>query len=79
MAVISQTSILEYCVRAPRMQASARPPHTRLPRAVSFRPEEEILRKYKEEYVDKGRDFYAQKYRRQQVRMLQRKAAELGL
>ena len=35
--------------------------------------------KYKEAYVDKGRDFYAQKYRQQQVRMLQRKAAELGL
>jgi hypothetical protein len=35
--------------------------------------------KYKEAYVDKGRDFYAQKYRQQQVRMLQRKAAALGL
>ena len=35
--------------------------------------------KYKEAYVDKGRDFYDQKYRQQQVRMLQRKAAELGL
>jgi transposase len=35
--------------------------------------------KYKEEYVDKGRDFYEQKYRQQQLRMLQKKAAELGL
>ena len=35
--------------------------------------------KYKEAYVDKGQDYYDQKYRQQQLRMLQKKAAELGL
>ncbi|HUE00971.1 MAG TPA: hypothetical protein VMR62_15475, partial [Bryobacteraceae bacterium] len=35
--------------------------------------------KFKEAYVDKGKEFYEQKYRQIQLRMLQRKAAELGL
>ena len=35
--------------------------------------------KYKEDYVDKGREFYEQKYRQQQIRMLQKKAKDLGL
>jgi hypothetical protein len=35
--------------------------------------------KYGEAYVDKGREWYEQKYRQQQIRMLQKKAAELGL
>jgi transposase len=35
--------------------------------------------KYGEKYVDKGKEFYEQKYRQLQVRMLTKKAAELGL
>jgi len=35
--------------------------------------------KYKEEYVDKGRESYEEKYRQQQIRMLQKKAKDLGL
>jgi len=35
--------------------------------------------KYREGYVDKGKEFYEQKYRQQQIRMLTKKAAELGL
>jgi hypothetical protein len=35
--------------------------------------------KYGEQYVDKGRAFYEQKYRQMQVRMLTKKAADLGL
>jgi transposase len=35
--------------------------------------------KHGEAYVDKGQEFYEQKYRQQQIRMLTRKATELGL
>lgn len=35
--------------------------------------------KYGEAYVDKGREFYAQRYRQQQIKMLTKKAAQLGL
>lgn len=35
--------------------------------------------KYREKYVDKGKEFYEQKYRQQQIRMLTKKATELGL
>jgi hypothetical protein len=35
--------------------------------------------KYKEAYVDKGREYYEQKHRQQQIRMLRKKAAEMGL
>src|SRR6185369_4303387 len=34
--------------------------------------------KYGEAYVDRGQEYYEQKYRQQQVRMLTRKASELG-
>jgi hypothetical protein len=35
--------------------------------------------KFGEQYVDKGKEFYEQKYRYHQIRMLTKKAAELGL
>jgi transposase len=35
--------------------------------------------KYGEKYVDKGKEFYEEKYRQQQIRMLTKKATELGL
>lgn len=35
--------------------------------------------KYRERYIDKGQEFYEQKYRQQQIRMLTKKASELGL
>lgn len=35
--------------------------------------------KYREAYVDKGNAFYEEKYRQQQIRMLTKKASELGL
>ena len=35
--------------------------------------------KYGEKYVDKGKEFYEQKYRQLQIRMLTKKATELGL
>jgi len=35
--------------------------------------------KYGEQYVDKGKEFYEQKYRQLQIRMLTKKANELGL
>jgi transposase len=35
--------------------------------------------KYGEQYVDKGKEFYEQKFRQLQVRMLTKKATELGL
>ncbi len=35
--------------------------------------------KHGEAYVDKGKEFYEQRYRQQQVKMLTKKAAELGL
>jgi hypothetical protein len=37
------------------------------------------LLKYGQQYVDKGAEFYQQKYRNQQIKMLTKKAAELGL
>jgi transposase len=37
------------------------------------------MMKYREQYVDKGKEFYEQKYRQQQILMLTKKAAELGL
>ena len=37
------------------------------------------MMKYGEAYVDKGKEFYEQKYRQQQIRMLTKKATELGL
>jgi hypothetical protein len=37
------------------------------------------LLKYGQQYVDKGAEFYQQKYRDQQIKMLTKKAAELGL
>jgi transposase len=37
------------------------------------------LLKYGEAYVDKGREFYEHKYRDQQIRMLSKKAAGLGM
>ncbi len=37
------------------------------------------MMKYREQYVDKGKEFYEQKYRQQQIAMLTKKAAELGL
>lgn len=37
------------------------------------------LLKYGQQYVDKGTDFYEQKYRQQQIQMLAKKAAGLGL
>jgi transposase len=37
------------------------------------------MMKYGEDYVDRGNDFYEEKYRNQQVRMLTKKAVELGL
>ena len=35
--------------------------------------------KYGQKYVDKGSEFYEQKYRQQQIKILTKKAAELGL
>ena len=35
--------------------------------------------KYGEQYVDKGKEFCEQKYRQQQIRMLTKRATELGL
>lgn len=35
--------------------------------------------KYGEKYVDKGKEFYEQKYRQMQIRMLTKRATELGL
>ena len=35
--------------------------------------------KYGEEYVDRGREFYEEKYRNLQIRMLVKKANALGL
>ena len=35
--------------------------------------------KYGEQYVEKGQEYYEQRYRQQQMRMLSKKAAELGL
>jgi len=35
--------------------------------------------KYGEQYVDKGKEFYEQKYRQQQIRMVTKRATELGL
>ena len=35
--------------------------------------------KFGEQYVDKGQQFYAKKYRQQQIRILTKKANELGL
>jgi transposase len=35
--------------------------------------------KYGEKYVDRGKEFYEQKYRQLQIRMLTKKASELGL
>ncbi len=37
------------------------------------------LLKYGEAYMDKGREFYEHKYRQLQIRMLHKKAAELGM
>jgi transposase len=37
------------------------------------------MMKYGEKYVDKGKEFYEQKYRQQQILMLTKKATELGL
>jgi len=34
--------------------------------------------KHGEAYVDRGQEYYEQKYRQQQFRMLTRKASELG-
>jgi hypothetical protein len=34
--------------------------------------------KYGEGYVDKGMDFYEQKFRHQQIQLLQKKAANMG-
>jgi transposase len=36
------------------------------------------MMKYGEEYVDKGKEFYEQKYRQLQIRMLTKRATELG-
>jgi hypothetical protein len=35
--------------------------------------------KYKEKYIDKGREFYEKKYRQHQIRMLQKTAKGMGL
>jgi transposase len=35
--------------------------------------------KYGQEYVDKGMDFYQQRYQQQQIQWLQNKAKDLGL
>ena len=35
--------------------------------------------KYGQEYVDKGMQYYEQRYRNQQIHLLQKKAAQLGL
>jgi transposase len=35
--------------------------------------------KYGQRYVDKGADYYEQKYRNQQLQFLRKKAAQLGL
>ena len=35
--------------------------------------------KYGQEYVDKGMDFYQQRYQQQQIQWLQNKAKSLGL
>jgi hypothetical protein len=35
--------------------------------------------KYGQEYVDKGTEYYEQRYRQQQILLLQKKAAKLGL
>ena len=35
--------------------------------------------KYKESYVDKGREYYEEKHRALQIRMLRKKAKEMGL
>jgi hypothetical protein len=37
------------------------------------------LLKYGEAYVDKGREFYEHNYREQQVRMLSKRAAAMGM
>ncbi len=37
------------------------------------------LLKYGQQYVDKGAEFYQERYRNQQIKMLAKKAAELGL
>ena len=36
------------------------------------------MMKYGEKFVDKGKEFYEQKYRQLQIRMLTKKATELG-
>ena len=35
--------------------------------------------KYGQQYVDKGTEYYEQRYRQQQIQLLQKKAAKLGL
>jgi hypothetical protein len=35
--------------------------------------------KYGENYIDKGKEFYEQEYRQQEIHMLAKKAMELGL
>jgi len=35
--------------------------------------------KYGQQFVDKGMEYYEQRYRNQQVQLLQKKAAKLGL
>jgi transposase len=35
--------------------------------------------KFGEKYLDKGKEFYEQKYRQQQIQMLSKKAAQFGL
>jgi hypothetical protein len=35
--------------------------------------------KFGQAYVDQGKDFYENKYRSQQIRILAKKASELGL
>jgi len=35
--------------------------------------------KYGQRYVDKGAEYYEQRYRQQQIQLLRKKAAKLGL
>jgi hypothetical protein len=35
--------------------------------------------KYGEQYLDKGMNYYEQKYREQEIRSIQKKATQLGL
>ncbi|MGA2327884.1 MAG: hypothetical protein ABSH05_16515 [Bryobacteraceae bacterium] len=49
--------------------------------AMAHRPARLVYRmlKYGQEYVDKGTQYYEERYREQQIKLLQKTAAKLGL